>query len=413
MGKHSMETPGHGIDFFGEPSRKMDRMSTWIRPLERGWVVRDAVPGPDVDEFADPDRVVAALAVARGDSLLAVQHPARTPAALAGGLSIEAALPQARATLARIKEQHYRPVSDVVAPYRIDGPDGVALGVLCLVDPAAVRESGITRVRHTEDVYPDVVEERAAMLAGLGCATSAAMLVPATGGREFTALVERHCRGVEPALSAVDGAGRKHDLWLSGPGAAQDELLAALDDMDLLVADGNHRVAAAAASGRGALLALVTGGPGLRIGPIHRILTGTGLAAEALVQRWTGAGFDVQPGSLAPPGESGEVTVVVGESSFRVILGKAGGDHAVVEQELLLNVLGVDPEGAHVRPLLPSAPVPDDAEAVFLMAPVPYAEVLAVHAAGLRMPRKATYFTPKPRSGLLLADLPPIAGVPA
>jgi uncharacterized protein (DUF1015 family) len=30
-----------------------------------------------------------------------------------------------------------------------------------------------------------------------------------------------------------------------------------------------------------------------------------------------------------------------------------------------------------------------------------------VHAQGRRMPRKSTYFTPKPRSGLLLADLEP------
>jgi hypothetical protein len=383
----------------------MGRMSTWIRPLARGWVVRDTVPGPDVDEFADPDRVVAALAEARGDSLLAVQHPARTPAALAGGLSIEAALPQARATLDRIRERHYRPVSDVVAPYRIDGPDGVALGVLCLVDPAAVRDDGMTRVRHTEDVYPDVVAERAAMLSGLGCATSAAMLVPATGGRELTALVELTCRGRAPSLSAVDSTGRKHELWLTGPGEEQHRLLAALDEMDLLVADGNHRVAAAAASGSGALLALVTGGPGLRIGPIHRVLTGTGLDAESLTRRWTDAGFDVQPGPPVAPGEPGEATVVVGESAFRVVLGKAGGDHAVVEQELLRNALGVDPDGPRVRPLLPGAPVPDDADAVLLLAPVPYTEVLAVHAAGLRMPRKATYFTPKPRSGLLLAEV--------
>lgn len=383
----------------------MDRMSTWIRPLDRGWVVHDTVPGPDVDEFADPDRVVAALALASGDSLLAVQHPARTPAALAGGLSIEEALPQARATLERIRERHYRPVSDVVAPYRIDGPDGVAMGVLCLVDPAAVRDNGMTRVRHTEDVYPDVVAERAAMLAGLGCATSAAMLVPATGGREFTALVERVCGGLAPTLSTVDGVGRKHELWLAGPGAGQDELLAALDEMDLLVADGNHRVAAAAASGSGALLALVTGGPGLRIGPIHRVLTGTGLDAGTLVRRWLEAGFEVLPGLPSPPVEAGEVTVVVGESAFRVLLGKSGGDHAVVEQDLLRGALGVDPDGPGVRPLLPGAPVPEDAEAVLLLAPVPYAEVLAVHAAGLRMPRKATYFTPKPRSGLLLADV--------
>ncbi|MER6800020.1 DUF1015 domain-containing protein, partial [Amycolatopsis mediterranei] len=58
-------------------------MSDWIRPIGRGWVVRDAVPGPDVDEFAEPERVIAALAApGAADSLLAVQHPARTPAAL-------------------------------------------------------------------------------------------------------------------------------------------------------------------------------------------------------------------------------------------------------------------------------------------------------------------------------------------
>jgi uncharacterized protein (DUF1015 family) len=46
-----------------------------------------------------------------------------------------------------------------------------------------------------------------------------------------------------------------------------------------------------------------------------------------------------------------------------------------------------------------------DCDALLLLAPVPFAELLAVHAAGRRMPRKATYFTPKPRSGLLLADI--------
>ncbi|NBH11123.1 DUF1015 domain-containing protein, partial [Amycolatopsis sp. SID8362] len=50
-------------------------MSDWIRPIGRGWVVRDAVPGPDVDEFAEPDRVIDALAApGAGDTLLAVQH---------------------------------------------------------------------------------------------------------------------------------------------------------------------------------------------------------------------------------------------------------------------------------------------------------------------------------------------------
>ncbi|MER6898508.1 DUF1015 domain-containing protein, partial [Amycolatopsis sp. NPDC000740] len=61
-------------------------MDRWVRPIGRGWVVEGTVPGPDVDEFAEPEAVTRALATARGDTLLAAQHPARTPAALAAGL---------------------------------------------------------------------------------------------------------------------------------------------------------------------------------------------------------------------------------------------------------------------------------------------------------------------------------------
>ena len=389
----------------------MDRMSDWIRPIGRGWVVRDAVPGPDVDEFAEPERVIAALAApGAADSLLAVQHPARTPAALARGLDLMAAVPIARAVLERLRKRSYRPVRDVVAPYRIEGPDGVALGLLCLVDPAAVTDDGAARVRHTEDVYPDVVAERAAVLAGLGCATSAALLVPAGGGAELTEQVGQACAGLGlPDLSTSDAAGRRHDLWLVPAGALQSRLLAAVAGTDLLVADGNHRVAAAAAAGHGALLALVTAGPALEIGAIHRVLTGTGLGPEDLVSRWCEAGLDVRYDEHAVP-VTGEVVVRAGAAVLRIPLPAVAGpgpviDHEIVEQVLFARALGVDPDGPCVRPLPAGRPLPPDADAVVLLAPVSYADVLAVHAAGRRMPRKATYFTPKPRSGLVLAEL--------
>lgn len=386
-------------------------MSDWIRPIGQGWVVRDAVPGPDVDEFAEPERVVAALAApGAADSLLAVQHPARTPAALARGLGLADAVPVARAVLERLRKRHYRPVREFVAPYRIDGPDGVALGLLCLVDPAAVTDDGSARVRHTEDVYPDVVAERAAVLAGLGCATSAALLVPAADGDLLTEQVERACAGLGlPDLSTSDAAGRRHELWVVPAGALQNRLLATVAGADLLVADGNHRVAAAAAAGGNSLLALVTAGPQLRIGAIHRVLTGTGLGPEDLVSRWCAAGLDVRYDEHATP-VPGEVVVRAGSSVLRIPLPTPEGprpviDHEVVERVLFADALGVDPDGPCVRPLPAGRPVPSDADAVVMLAPVRYADVLAVHAAGRRMPRKATYFTPKPRSGLVLAEL--------
>jgi hypothetical protein len=380
-------------------------MNGWVRPVKTGWVVRDFVPGPDVDEFAEPDQVAAALRApgAATGTLLAVQHPHRTPAALARGLSLTDALPIAREALDHLRANHYRQVHDVIAPYRVDGPDGSAHGVLCLVDPAEVG-----RVRHTEEVFPDVVAERSAVLSGLGCATSAALLVPVSDATVLTSLLHDVCEELaDPAVSLVDSGGREHRMWLLGKGSRQAEVLELLQEQSLLVADGNHRVAAAGSS----LLALITGGPALRIGAIHRVLTGTGLDADTLRRRWQEIGLAVTPDvDPAPPRFPGVVVAVAHGEALRVVLPDMGAekpqiDHGVVEQVLVREALGIDPDGPSLRTLPAGRPVPADADALLQLAPVPFADVLAVHAEGRRMPRKATYFTPKPRSGLLLAAL--------
>ena len=389
-------------------------------------MVRNVGFGPSVDEFAEADEVVAALADhGDRDTLLAVQHPHRTPRARAAGLSLIDALPAARQMLDRLRVTAYQPVSDVVAAYRVSGPDGEAVGVLCLVDPAAVDRQGRSRVRHSEEVYPDVVVERATVLAALGCATSAAMLVPVTAGDLLTGSVLRTIDALGgPSVSTVDSGGREHRLWLVGPGAEQDSLLTQVQRGPLLVADGNHRVAAAAGAGT-ALLALVTAGPALRIGAIHRTLVDTGLTTPELAAAWRRRGLAVHhTDDPAPPTVPGTVTVrpvarpadpglvvelpgpeTIGEPPPRL-------DHALVEQVLIADALGIDPAERHVHALPAGHPVPRDVDLVLQLAPVPFADVLAVHQQGRRMPRKSTYFTPKPRSGLLVADLGDLARPP-
>jgi hypothetical protein len=180
-----------------------------------------------------------------------------------------------------------------------------------------------------------------------------------------------------------------------------------------LVADGNHRVAAAAASDRSSLLALVTGGPALRIGAIHRALVGTGLTSDDLAEAWRGAGLAVwEARGLGPPALPGSVVVRASGADLLVTLpGPEPGepvpriDHGLVEQLLIADALGIDPESPQVRALPAGHPVGANVDAVLQLAPVPFADVLAVHRQGRRMPRKSTYFTPKPRSGLLLAEL--------
>ncbi|HEV7830712.1 MAG TPA: DUF1015 family protein [Pseudonocardiaceae bacterium] len=391
-------------------------MSRWVHVIRRGWVVTDRVPGPDVDEFAEAAEVTAALARSPcgADTLLAVQHPHRTPQALAEGLSLADALPAARQVLARLSARAYREVANVVAPYRVEGPDGVAVGVLCLIDSAAVDSRGRSFVRHSEEVYPGVVLERAAVLAGLGCATSAAMLVPVRESERLTTAVLGSIDTLGgPAVSTTDSGGRTHQLWLLNPGVEQDAVLAAVSSSPLLVADGNHRVAAAAASDRSSLLALVTAGPALRIGAIHRALVGTGLTCDDLADAWRAAGVTVRNADEPdPPLRPGSVVAQAAGGNLIVTLpGPAPGepvpriDHGLVERWLIADALGIDPEGPQVRALPAGHPVDPELDAVLRLAPVPFADVLAVHEQGRRMPRKSTYFTPKPRSGLLLADL--------
>ncbi|HVW43535.1 MAG TPA: DUF1015 family protein [Amycolatopsis sp.] len=333
-------------------------MTSWARPIETGWVLADPHHGPR-------------------------------------------ALPAARSALDRLLAKAYRPVRDVVVAYEVDGRDGTARGVLCLIDPTAVD----SHVWHSEEVYPRIVAERAAALLGLGRATSAALLVPVAEGEALTAAVGESVGSREPQVRTTDAGGRTHRLWLLEDHA---DLLTAVQRRQLLVADGNHRVAAATSADL-PLLALVTAGPDLRIGAIHRALTGTGLRVAELAAAWRRAGLTVrEQADPSPPAEPGTVTVPGG---LVVDLPASGEplpriDHGLVERVLIAGALGIDPEGPHVR-AMPEGRVPGpDVDALLQLAPVPFADVLAMHEQGRRMPRKSTYFTPKPAAGLLIADLP-------
>lgn len=115
---------------------------------------------------------------------------------------------------------------------------------------------------------------------------------------------------------------------------------------------------------------------------------------------------------LGPPVLPGTVVVRASGAGLLVALpGPEPGelvpriDHGLVERLLIADALGIDPEGPQMRALPAGHSAGPDVDAVLQLAPVPFADVLAVHKQGRRMPRKSTYFTPKPRSGLLLAEL--------
>jgi uncharacterized protein (DUF1015 family) len=87
-------------------------------------------------------------------------------------------------------------------------------------------------------------------------------------------------------------------------------------------------------------------------------------------------------------------------------------DHTVVERVLFGDVLGMAPDDARITYVggdygagwLAGEVDAGRAAAAVLVAPVGVEDFLAVNLARLKMPRKSTWFTPKARGGLVLAE---------
>ena len=88
-------------------------------------------------------------------------------------------------------------------------------------------------------------------------------------------------------------------------------------------------------------------------------------------------------------------------------------DHALVERVLLGDVLGLDPGDKRVSYIggdYPAAWLRGEvdaghAELAVLIAPVTVDDFVKVNLERQKLPRKSTWFTPKARGGLVLAQL--------
>jgi uncharacterized protein (DUF1015 family) len=237
------------------------------------------------------------------------------------------------------------------------------------------------------------------------------------------AALERAADGAgPPAAIDVDGAGRTHAIWPLPAGPLRDELLGLAGGGELVVADGNHRSLAAQTGGLPRFLAVVTTPQSVAIQPYNRLVSELPTTRDELLGRLRAAGAEVAPvaGPPAVPTEGGTVRLYRAGEQFEVTLPKpAAGDgvdtldHAVVERVVLRDALGLDPGdkrityvgGDYPASWLAAEVDADRAELAVLIAPVTVEEFVAVNLARQKMPRKSTWFTPKARAGLVLAQL--------
>jgi uncharacterized protein (DUF1015 family) len=310
-----------------------------------------------------------------------------------------------------------------------------------LVGALALTPAAAGVVLPHENTMAGPVADRLALTEATGANLEPIFLVYDGGGP--AAEVVRAVGDLEPTVSATTDDGVTHLIWaLTDPG----ELTAVAADLlprRAVIADGHHRYATylqhqrdrhAAGAGTGPwdfgltfLVDATTFGP--QVHAIHRTVAGLPVAeaarraASAFAVRRLDADLGHALDTLQRAGRSGPAFLLADRTS-RVLL--TAPDPAAVDRAVPVGRSpawrGLDVTLVH-RLLIPEVwGVPDTEDVIgfahdvaaalavadrsagtaVLLNPTPVAAVGAVAAAGERMPRKSTLFTPKPRTGLVL-----------
>jgi uncharacterized protein (DUF1015 family) len=393
-------------------------------PIPHAWISTGGTGAQNYDEFAADDEITAVIEASPA-SILAVDMPHRAPESVAAGHDFAAALPAAARRLDELREQgRFAEAPDVVGVYRIGTANGPAYGVFCLVDTDQISDAAGTpgAVIRNEEVFPEKVAERTALTRYLGVLLSPVLLLQSGNGEELHELLAVLAGGLgDPAVSDTDQHGQPHEVWLLGPGGDRDRLLALAGTGTLIVADGNHRSLAAQTGGLERFLAVITTPQSVTIAPYHRLLRALPRPVDEVLVALKEQGATVVPllGDPRVPDHSGTVTLYADGQTYAVTLPEVAGsaadrvDHAVLERVLLVGILGLDPGdklityvgGDYPAEWLTREVDTGRAAAALLMAPVSVPGFIAVNVERLTMPRKSTWFTPKARTGLVLADL--------
>lgn len=397
---------------------------TVVHPIARAWITTGGTGAQNYDEFAD-DAEITAIVAENPHSALGIEMPHRAPDSL--GKSFLEALPDAMARLAEAKaDGSYTPAEQVVVLYRISAPgEEPAYGLFAMVDTDQIStradEPGL--VIRNEDVFLAKVRERVALAEALGHLLSPVLLLQTGRGDELHAALAAATEAAgAPAATDVDQAGRTHAIWLLGPGPEQDRLTALAGGGELVVADGNHRSLAAQTGHLPRFLSVITTPASVAIQPYNRLVSELTTTPAELLDRLRAAGAQVTPveGPVEVPAAGGTVHLHLAGQGYAVTLPHVDGgrlenlDHALVERLLLRDALGLDPGDKRITYVGGDYPASwltgevdaGRAELAILIAPVTVDDFVAVNLAREKMPRKSTWFTPKARAGLVVAELP-------
>jgi uncharacterized protein (DUF1015 family) len=323
------------------------------------------------------------------------------------------------------------------------GPDGRRRTRQGFLARVRVEEYGAGRIRPHERTHPGPKEDRLKLTRATRANLSPIFaLYDDPAGRAANALPHNQ----PPWGEATDADGTVNRLWRINDSGAINGAKEALENTELLIADGHHRyetarIYAEEIGGEGpqryVLMCLVAlQDPGLTVFPTHRLVKGLTPQQQETLATAIRDNFELKPlgdtSALEPnPGDAVKFGYI--DAHFRrpfmltltdqriadaALPGHAEPfrrlDTAVLEALILKDALGMtDEQIDHLEGLCYARSAQQalelveqgDYDAAFFMAPTPIDRVQAVAAAGETMPPKSTYFFPKVPTGLVFNPL--------
>ena len=234
----------------------------------------------------------------------------------------------------------------------------------------------------------------------------------------------------EPVADAYDDDGVRHQLWVLSDPDAVEAVRAAIATAPVVLADGHHRYETARAY-QAERRSETAGAPGaydlvmalvvelaedqLTVGAIHRTLSG--LPEDFDLPGALGAWFDVvragaaDERTLGALADARSLALVTGGQAYLLLphedfQARPGNDldanlvASVLEQLPPHDVVHRHTVGEAMEALATGA-----GQAAFLLRPVTVAQIAEWAEARRRMPPKTTYFSPKPRTGMVFRSL--------
>ena len=392
-----------------------------------------ALFSPNYDEFQN-DREIYDLAQSQPSSILRITMPhacANSP----NEMQVEGSPGALAAASSRLHELRASPLTrelwDIMFLYEIEDPlrpetRQVGLGGLAPSGDILTDETPRGTIIRNEGVRPAKARGRADLIratqAIIGAVNNAVEDSDGSLAARLASIAD--ARDADYFATAADEC--LHKIWLLGESRERTEAVAALRaEPCAYVADGNHRSAAAAMLGLDGFLAVVFPASGMGLAPYNRLVAGvqrspqewTALLAPVFHVQQAPSGSDYQPKAPHEIGLYADGTwlqLAPRHGIYDPANAAESIDAAIVQRHVFESLCGIsDPrddrltfvggnrDAAYLRSRVDSG---EHAFAITL-PPVTMEQFIEVCRQRRMMPPKSTWFSPKIRSGLVMALL--------